>query len=41
MIRYHSFYPWHREGAYMHLCTEEDKQQLHAVRAFNREHHSV
>jgi hypothetical protein len=37
MIRYHSFYPWHREGAYMHLCNEEDMKQLHAVKAFNRE----
>lgn len=24
MIRYHSFYPWHREGAYMHLCNDHD-----------------
>ena len=35
MIRYHSFYPWHREGAYAHLTNERDAQALAAVRAFN------
>lgn len=36
MIRYHSFYPWHREGAYMGLMAgEEDEAALRAVRAFN------
>ncbi|KAH9029977.1 hypothetical protein EDB85DRAFT_1964863 [Lactarius pseudohatsudake] len=35
MIRYHSFYPWHREGAYSHLTNEKDKRALSAVRAFN------
>ena len=35
MIRYHSFYPWHREGAYMHLCNESDERALAAVKAFN------
>src|SRR5215471_18416261 len=25
MIRYHSFYPWHREGQYMHLTNEQDR----------------
>ncbi|KAF8268104.1 myo-inositol oxygenase [Lactarius quietus] len=35
MIRYHSFYPWHREGAYAHLTNEKDKRALAAVRAFN------
>lgn len=35
MIRYHSFYPWHREGAYEHLCNENDKKLLAAVQAFN------
>jgi inositol oxygenase len=38
MIRYHSFYPWHREGAYRHLMNAADEAQLQAVRAFNREH---
>ncbi|EAU89686.1 myo-inositol oxygenase [Coprinopsis cinerea okayama7 len=35
MIRYHSFYPWHREGAYKHLCNEKDEEILAAVKAFN------
>jgi len=35
MIRYHSFYPWHREGAYSHLINEADEKALEAVRAFN------
>ncbi|KAI0760770.1 myo-inositol oxygenase [Fomes fomentarius] len=35
MIRYHSFYPWHREGAYAHLTNTEDERALVAVRAFN------
>jgi inositol oxygenase len=39
MIRYHSFYPWHREGAYRHLMNTADEAQLQAVRAFNRELH--
>ncbi|SNX81337.1 probable myo-inositol oxygenase [Melanopsichium pennsylvanicum] len=35
MIRYHSFYPWHREGAYRHLCAPEDEEALANVLAFN------
>nr|GAT44613.1 predicted protein [Mycena chlorophos] len=35
MIRYHSFYPWHREGAYEHLTNASDERALAAVRAFN------
>ncbi|CAL1698972.1 unnamed protein product [Somion occarium] len=35
MIRYHSFYPWHREGAYQHLTNANDQRALQAVRAFN------
>ncbi|KAH8646633.1 putative inositol oxygenase [Xylariales sp. PMI_506] len=35
MIRYHSFYPWHREGAYHHFMNEHDEKMLEAVRAFN------
>lgn len=35
MIRYHSFYPWHREGAYAHLMNENDNKTLDAVKAFN------
>ena len=35
MLRYHSCYPVHREGAYNHLLNEDDKQMLDWVRAFN------
>lgn len=35
MIRYHSFYPWHKEGAYDWMMNEKDKKMLEAVRAFN------
>ncbi|KAI0842371.1 DUF706-domain-containing protein [Hypoxylon sp. FL0890] len=35
MIRYHSFYPWHKEGAYRELMDEHDEDMLKAVRAFN------
>ncbi|KAL2108277.1 hypothetical protein VUR80DRAFT_4011 [Thermomyces stellatus] len=35
MIRYHSFYPWHKEGAYRELMTDKDYDMLKAVKAFN------
>ncbi|KIN09087.1 hypothetical protein OIDMADRAFT_37969 [Oidiodendron maius Zn] len=35
MIRYHSFYPWHKEGAYHELMNQHDQEMLKAVRAFN------
>ena len=35
MIRYHSFYPWHREGAYDYLMDERDKKMMRWVNAFN------
>ena len=35
MIRYHSFYPWHREGAYRELMCKKDHAMLKAVQAFN------
>ncbi|KAK0728791.1 inositol oxygenase [Lasiosphaeria miniovina] len=35
MIRYHSFYPWHREGAYREFMADGDEDLLQAVRAFN------
>jgi inositol oxygenase len=35
MIRYHSFYPWHREGAYREFMKEGDEGLLRAVQAFN------
>lgn len=35
MIRYHSFYPWHKENAYRWMMNEKDHRMLEAVRAFN------
>jgi inositol oxygenase len=35
MIRYHSFYAAHREGAYDHLMNDRDREMFHWVRAFN------
>ena len=35
MIRYHSFYAAHREGAYKHLMSEKDRKMFGWVRAFN------
>ncbi len=35
MIRYHSFYPAHREGAYDHLMNDHDRKMFNSVRAFN------
>ncbi len=35
MIRYHSFYPAHREGEYQHLMNARDRRLFAAVRAFN------
>jgi inositol oxygenase len=35
MIRYHSFYPGHREGAYGHLMNHHDREMFAWVRAFN------
>jgi inositol oxygenase len=35
MIRFHSFYAWHREGEYDYLCDDHDRQMLHWVKAFN------
>ena len=36
MIRYHSFYSWHKEGEYDYLCNDEDRALMKWVRAFNR-----
>jgi inositol oxygenase len=36
MIRYHSFYAWHREGEYRHLLDSRDRDLLAWVRKFNR-----
>ncbi|HVP31831.1 MAG TPA: inositol oxygenase family protein [Myxococcota bacterium] len=35
IVRYHSFYAWHREGEYAHLANADDARRLRAVRAFN------
>ena len=35
MIRYHSFYPGHREGAYQHLMNDHDREMFDWVRKFN------
>ena len=35
MLRYHSFYPAHKEGEYTHLMNEKDKKMFEWVRAFN------
>ena len=35
MIRYHSFYPGHREGAYDYLLNDHDRDMFQWVRKFN------
>ena len=35
MLRYHSFYAWHREEAYKCLTNDEDREYLRWVRKFN------
>ncbi|MDZ4850498.1 MAG: inositol oxygenase family protein [Pirellulaceae bacterium] len=35
MIRFHSFYAWHREDEYDWLCDDHDRQMLAWVRKFN------
>ncbi len=35
MLRYHSFYPAHREGEYGYLMSDHDKEMFQWVRAFN------
>ena len=35
MIRYHSFYSWHRENEYDWLCDDHDRAMLPWVRKFN------
>jgi len=35
MIRFHSFYPWHRENAYTQFMKPGDEELLAAVRDFN------
>jgi inositol oxygenase len=35
MLRYHSFYSWHRENAYEHLLDDHDRTMLKWVKLFN------
>jgi inositol oxygenase len=35
MLRYHSFYSWHREGEYGHLLDDHDREMLQWVCLFN------
>jgi inositol oxygenase len=35
MLRYHSFYPAHKHGAYRHLMNQQDEQMFEWVRKFN------
>ncbi|MFO0790990.1 MAG: inositol oxygenase family protein [Pirellulales bacterium] len=35
MIRFHSFYAWHREGEYDWLCDDHDREMLPHVQRFN------
>ena len=36
MLRYHSFYPWHREGEYGQLLNQQDRDNLAWVLRFNK-----
>jgi inositol oxygenase len=35
MLRFHSFYPWHRHAAYTHLMNDKDAAMLEWVKKFN------
>jgi inositol oxygenase len=35
MLRYHSFYAWHQQGAYSHLLSKHDQAMLPWVQKFN------
>lgn len=36
MLRFHSFYPWHKHGAYDHLCNDKDRAMKEWVLKFNQ-----
>lgn len=36
IIRYHSFYPWHKDGAYHRFMNKHDEEMLKAVQEFNQ-----
>jgi inositol oxygenase len=35
MLRYHSFYPWHREDEYNYLANDHDREMMQWVQKFN------
>ena len=35
MLRFHSFYAWHKHGAYQHLMNQKDQAMLPWVQKFN------
>ena len=36
MIRFHSFYPWHMDGAYDYFCSNKDREMMKWVNKFNQ-----
>lgn len=36
IIRYHSFYPWHKHGAYDYLMNDQDREMLKWVKLFQK-----
>jgi inositol oxygenase len=36
VLRFHSFYPWHKGGAYKHLTTDKDERLLKWVQEFQK-----
>jgi len=36
MLRFHSFYPWHKHGAYDYLCNDKDRAMMQWVLKFNQ-----
>jgi len=36
IARFHSFYPWHKEGAYEYLASQKDRDMLKWLKEFNR-----
>ncbi|KAL0333819.1 UNVERIFIED_CONTAM: Inositol oxygenase 5, partial [Sesamum angustifolium] len=36
IIRFHSFYPMHKAGAYTHLMNEEDRKNLEWLKKFKQ-----
>jgi len=36
MIRYHSFYAWHKDGQYSHFMSKEDEEKLKWIKLFSK-----